>query len=477
MTTGIFFVAPSEAILLGLCLGEYLEMRKTLGSLSFTQVQGARIDPFVPELTNYHRTSIHYSDLPTDLEDVAPPFSNVSVGRRSAEPNVTYGIDADGAYRRTFSFRKNFSWLLRVYLSSHIGYPDWYRPVLQKMAHDDFDFLAITAEIGAHETQLGTDSGSYYGQFDDPENIEKSILRLIQFNNVERFFELGRCFGILNAGVQQYLDASDERSFFEAFLTVTRAYSKIIETPEIKQSSVAYSAIQALWNIFHHEFNACMTLIVRDGDSLGIPKFNELRDEQKRQVLDACRQRTAGQEDAASTLKINQHMLWIAFGEILGVIRDLDQDAKEQDAASVMPRAFGVGKSDTPERIRKWLVEYERELAHGASEFGKPEKVVIGLKDSIEALAKRLWKKDFEDAKEQRSVLPYLLNSKARSDQSSPQERLFAQVASPLFFGYRNVSTHELDRFRCSISEARFFISGIRLLLELFDEITSLAAK
>jgi hypothetical protein len=471
MTTDLFFVAPSEAMLLGLCLGEYLQMRTTHDSLSFTQVKDVRITQFVPHLSNYRRRSISHGDIPDDLEDIESPMQGIFRGRRSAEPNTFYGVDAEGAYRRTVVFKKNFEWLLTVYLGPHVGYPDWYRPILKKMARDNPDGLTIESELAAGNARLTLDSGSFYGQLDEPLRIEEAVVRLIDFNEMRRFFDLGRYFGTMNAGIQQYESANDRKSSQDSFAAIIKGYSQLAEAPEVKRCSVAYSAIESLWHRLWAELNVWTALFMaRNDSSEGIPIFGELSNEQREQLRDASRQRDAGQVKTKSDLQMYRHILWVAFGEVLGSIRDLDQSAKEHDSESIAPRTFGVGRNDTPDRIRKWLGDAERELAYGVGDIGTPEKVVISLKDSIEALAKRLWKTEFDSQYRGASGLPSLLVTKARTGQS-PQERRFGQVALSLYYGYRNEATHEQDSFSCTISEARHFISGIRVLLDLFHEI------
>ena len=167
--------------------------------------------------------------------------------------------------------------------------------------------------------------------------------------------------------------------------------------------------------------------------------------------------------------------VFVAFGELLGMIREIDQDAKEEDATSITPRTFGCGTQETDDKIRIWLKQYELELAQGAKTIGTPEKVVNGMSGAIESLAKRLWQAEY-DLKYRGTIgwLPRLLERKSGKKSPAPVlEKRFALIALSLYRGYRNDAAHDFDQLECRYSEARHFLSGIHALLDLYTTITS----
>lgn len=50
-------------------------------------------------------------------------------------------------------------------------------------------------------------------------------------------------------------------------------------------------------------------------------------------------------------------------------------------------------------------------------------------------------------------------------------EQQFASIAITLYKSYLHDNEHELDKFHCSLTEARFFVSGMPTLLERSDRI------
>jgi hypothetical protein len=94
---------------------------------------------------------------------------------------------------------------------------------------------------------------------------------------------------------------------------------------------------------------------------------------------------------------------------------------------------------------------------------------VQDLFNAIECLTKRLWSDHF--SAEYRGQLAAVLHGKLQS--LSELQRRFAQVALSLHNAYRNPVAHDLDNFRCSVEEARFFVAGVRVMLDLYERIAS----
>lgn len=172
--------------------------------------------------------------------------------------------------------------------------------------------------------------------------------------------------------------------------------------------------------------------------------------------------------DAPETLAHRVLMnAWIAVGEILGVLRDLDVPLMQEDSRAVVPRAF-VEIDATDDEIEKHLRKAEEDLSRGAEGDFLPKYVIAAASPVIEGLTKRVWPNAFQsnDVIAVASVLHSHLH-----DQTPEFERRFASIAVTLYTRYRNVAQHEVERVKLSYDEARFFVAGIRTLLNLSKRI------
>ena len=288
MQTDFFFVAPSESMLTGLCLEEYLLLRQANGTTSFFQVSHARIDPFMPNLMGIRRTKINETDIPDDLEWL--PIEDMRIGRRASEPNTFYGIDEQGAYRKKIQRRGGFLNLLQCYLIPHLGVADWMRPLMERASHDNLDMAALAADMlpeiihnGYHDpARIGIKS-----EDDKPAEIEKAIVSLVEYNEMQRFFSMGRSFGRMIGGLQLY--ERDYNSLI-SFSSIGKSLCDLIDVPEIERSAVAKNALASIADVFEPEreaFEPVLKLIVRcvEGDQPILARLagiaEELSDEER----------------------------------------------------------------------------------------------------------------------------------------------------------------------------------------------------
>jgi hypothetical protein len=167
-------------------------------------------------------------------------------------------------------------------------------------------------------------------------------------------------------------------------------------------------------------------------------------------------------------------LVWLAFGEVLAILRESDADARREDASSPAPRSLRPIPVESPDRIRRLVHEAEREINERQPNELSPEKLVASLAPSIETLARRLWPNDFAagfGANPTGSILHQRLH------QGSSLEKRFASNALTLYKMYRNPAQHDYDNFSCSLAESRWFVLGVRVLLDLFDQITADRSK
>lgn len=473
MTGNLFFVAPSEAMLIGLCLGEYLRRRTTEPRLSFLDVINSRLQPFMADSFHVLVKRIETAEIPNDIQWF--PISGVSLGRSNLHPRIFYGIDACGAYKKRIDFRKSFATLLVCHLSPHLGMSKWLREFIGGVSETSFDEAAIAQALFvalANASQDADELDVGQGGNDNPREIEDAIRALIQYNEVQQLCLVGEMFGVLIAAVTRY-ESGDN---FLPVIEIMHSLRHLLSCDYVERTDVAKNAINSVFKIFKEEITSLIPILevmnplaelIEKNRSVGC----EVADQLSERVADFLDDETIAhakdvqlrRRDAVlPTLKNAVPAIWVAFGEILGMIRESDQVTRDQDEASDEPRSR-IERNDTPDRIRTWLADYEAELSQPKSTT--PEKVVIGLKDSIEALTKRLWKKEVAQVK---SLQQFLAD---RMRRGSVSEMRFAKVAFTLHGMYRNTGTHEQDSFKCSIHEAWFFVSGIRVLLDFYTEI------
>ena len=94
------------------------------------------------------------------------------------------------------------------------------------------------------------------------------------------------------------------------------------------------------------------------------------------------------------------------------------------------------------------------------------EKVIRDMGGAIEAMARRIWPMPPGNA---RYDLHDTLTAKSRH--GDDLEKKFACIALPLIKHYRNPASHEFDTFVCTFDDARFFVQGIRVLLQVSRQI------
>jgi len=151
---------------------------------------------------------------------------------------------------------------------------------------------------------------------------------------------------------------------------------------------------------------------------------------------------------------------WMAIGEILGVLRSIDDEARLADAEGPTPRSLLVHMDMDNNMIRRIVRRRELELISDASVTG-PE-VIVETGPAIDTLAKRFW-----NVQTIRDMPEFLRERLGR--ENSQDCRRFAGIARNLHLSYRNPTQHGLDNFDCTIREAKYFLNGIHVLLDFCD--------
>lgn len=160
---------------------------------------------------------------------------------------------------------------------------------------------------------------------------------------------------------------------------------------------------------------------------------------------------------------------WLAFGDVVGVLREVDRATLGKDRSLPSLRAFQLRADSSSDAVRAAICLAERELADERNPDHQPKNIVASISHGIEALTKRLWAKDFPTDRDGRRGLLTVLSEKQRSEDAL--EARFGAVARTLYITYRNPICHDFDAYNCTWADARFFVAGMRLLFDISEQL------
>jgi hypothetical protein len=92
-----FLISPTEALLIGLSLEEFLQIKKTNPRVSFLQILDKRLGTFIPDLWQQKRVGITEAGIPGDVEWLVED-ETTKRGTSRSNPDRVYGLTDDGAY-------------------------------------------------------------------------------------------------------------------------------------------------------------------------------------------------------------------------------------------------------------------------------------------------------------------------------------------------------------------------------------------
>lgn len=401
-----YSIFPTESLLLGECLGEYLEYTNECQSTaSFLDFVRRRLLPVIPTLEN--------------------------VG-------VIHGLDTIHEKKR-----KSLTELIVIELRDCLATSAFDEVVgihpLYHRLHAWFEAKESWDESPSKPSAFDRRSR------DDTKAIEVRLTSWVHSTGHVELFQLGLAFGKLIADCGQavadlctWLSPSDElsESLTEFCLTSyvsEERLSEIVKSEFVQNSGVTHELIDS----------------IRSHLNLPYPCLGTEYSVNVNQAVTNAR-------DALTAL-------WCVFGEVLGSVRSIDVFAREMDASSITPRAFAevITPESSFDQVHMALVNAERRLAE-SKETLLAESIIRDCGAAIEALARQLWIRPsgiFTDG------LGSQLHHKLKS--SKELERRFASIALTLYTCFRNPAQHRMDTFRCTIEEARFFVAGIRSLMSI----------
>jgi len=154
---------------------------------------------------------------------------------------------------------------------------------------------------------------------------------------------------------------------------------------------------------------------------------------------------------------------WIAFGEILGFYRQVDDTAREHEWSLKLSQTPEAEEEQAPSRVEEALEDAQARLAECEKHSKDPAHIVVSLSPVIETLVRRMWPEESGGSGKRADAISGILHVRLRSDDLS--DRTFASLALTLYKCFRNPSLHDFERFRCSIEEANCFLWGVKTLL------------
>lgn len=428
-------ITPVESVVLGLCVGEYTDhdLRGEASGYSFECFLERRFSWFVPTLRSQTGTVVHQDDVPQDV--VWVEFETSNFGISEAKRNVLFLQDENGCTRIELDRSRRSlldQLLVRLGDSLALALADRFFCVLESSFDGDWQRLARALRGARDKWAVQFERGT-----DNPKAIERTISELVRFNECEDLFEIGCCFGELASSFDRlarwvfFCDGDESEDVTGDLLGPL--IERLLET-----------------NIVRHNLAAC-DLLKR---VLDFPPSIELRSyEGVRDHMEA------------------QRAVWLAFGEVVSVLRDVDLQVRRRDWSAPVPRAFGVTPPDDADRIRTEIRMVEQQLAEKPLEEGMQWRIVSPLVPFIEGMANRVWPTELSVVQDQQSVLMTVLHNKSRRQNPDENERRFANIALSLHKSYRNIVSHDPDGFHCSLEESRFFVAGVRVLLDLSDRL------
>src|ERR1019366_3140592 len=244
-----FTIAPSEALLIGLCCEEYLRLREHIPDWPFLETIRIRLDPFIPDLKQMTSRRITASDVPIDINWTQG--DDGEYGTSPSHPNNQFVKNERGMFRQTVdASRHNLKWLLLFYLDSTVGMSSAYRRLLQRWREFSTDLNQVGAEYERAVTTAGPQYTDACGSEDNGPEIENLLNELMQFNELKNIFRLGRDFGFLCATLRLYETGCPRVMFVRLFLKAT---TQLFQADAVQRGSACFSAIKSLGDLFEDE--------------------------------------------------------------------------------------------------------------------------------------------------------------------------------------------------------------------------------
>jgi hypothetical protein len=468
----LFNISPSEAVLIGCCMGEYLEARQDNEYANVLQFFWKWLSPVVPNFETSTTTPITEDELPQGLEWQKSDRGFLALD--AGDGTVFYekcasGITCTRCERTrssllnlladlvdpfvTKSFNDNARFPSHENLARARQGEDNLRGVMKYLSeHGEDDPFEADIFMAHVASTIQTPNSP-----DDTAAVLETINRLISENAIEDYFLIGRLFGKTSATLERWEQSLYSDPFF--------CYLPEAEYRNEKRMW-SYRKDQVLTDEYHANVKSLLgaRLVQECSHAVSV-----LRVESNRAVsTEYDEPNPVGLLRAGLCFAEARAAIWFALGNLLGTLRGVDNAARERDLRSLTPRPYMLSSRASAEQIAGLIRMVDETFSDPGDKNLQPEYLVNCLANAIEGLTKRLWPKEFDqDSRkgELRNVL------QAHCATGSEAERRFSRLALTLYDVYRKPVSHGLGVFRCTWEEARFFHAGIRTLHKLSEEI------
>jgi hypothetical protein len=421
-------------------------------------------------------------EFPDDV--VLLELNGEQMGRSPTHPNVIFGIDEWGPYSFVATRDRNSLLdLLSVFLGKLIVRSSADNNTYPVVENQDYFHVATEMEMRASRPKDDDSIGR--SGVENSEAIAHRLEELIQFNECNDIFVFGKDSGRLVAICEDCAERVTKATMSEVEQSAIEREVPTMPGEDLApdgdpfrdMSEIEVSGRQSAldWIVYRGQLELYRSTLERlvanplvkrsayaglclEGCSL--PKIVWCPE----QVGFEMRRRDAIQHASRIRMRI-----WLALGEVLGFLRDADNVARAAEWASAAPRTFRELFDASGDKVRNAIRDAERALSVETGGEDVAARVIGMLVHGIEALAKRTWPIPCSGSQQSQNTLVQELMSKRQSGRE--HEQRFADIAITLYKRYRNPFVHEFEKFRCSFNEARFFVSGMRTLLELSDRI------
>ncbi len=469
-----FLISPTEAFLLGIALEEYLRDHHDRRPAEFMDFLETRLAPFVPELVRPKPVGNAPLDLPDDIE--WPRFIGAPYGFSASRPGLIYVDTEDGVLACKWdTSRRSFVDQIVSYLGHSVV------KSLPEESKNPTDHATLAEKWASPERWI--DSRGKAG--DDCGEVERRLAHLASHNKCAKLFDVGRVIGGMLADCRRYegciyvhLQVGEEE--YDLYrpenivdLWAQKMGDEYASWPADKLRR--YQFIEPEWidrYQFFRRHRKSIGKLLAAAPLRACPKGRAILERE----LSRCEAAIPADEadpfapfylvEVVEDIRTAHQALWLTIGEVLGRYHSADVETLAEDAMSPVPRMYRLRQDSPPEQISGAIAFIERAFNDMTGSGLAPEHVVGLLANSIEALARGLWPREFTGP---RPKLTQILDEKTKS--TDIRIKRFAWVAMSLHKTYRNVAAHEMGTFRCTWDEARFFYSGIRMLRSLADEI------
>ncbi len=439
-----FELSRTESLLLGTTFAEY----KNRPNWRFKEVLQRNLSPFVPTFEPSARTiQVVKQQIPSDIV-WGEPFSagerRIRVGYARSTPSCFFSEEGEEYSRTEWDHtRKSVSDLVLLFLGDAVALSRFERAMLPGDSAADMGRKLNELARHSHAPDLTSADSA----LENRDQIERRLLQLVRFNEHEQVFRLGEGFGVARRTAQHY----------EIQLAEGAWSWEPSEAPEIMVDDYVGDIIPLLKELRDRpEMGPCTyaaDILKWEIDRLEDPSSFDVDTSDRDIFIDFARR--------------TSNSLAFALGDVLATFRSADLTSGPPAFTAPSLRQFQLRGDSSEDRVHAAIALAEAQLS-------KPEEfhavnVLGSIVNGIEALTKRLWAEELPADRSERRGLVVLLNSKQHS--GTEREQRFASIALMLYKAYRNPVQHDLDSVRCTWNEVRFFVSGMRVLLELYEEL------